>query len=307
MSKTELLRLFASADAEARFLTIYDARVREWPVPCEERDVATRHGDTHVIASGLPEAPPLMLLPAFDASATVWRPNVAAFSQRYRTYAIDTICQPNKSRPIRRIVTRKEYADWLADVFDALSISRASLVGNSHGGYLALNQAALTPKRIDRIVVISPSGPRSLVRINPSFYLRMLKAMLLGLDGFFENGVPIPRTDSSWSGLMRIAMREGVAKPNPFERRGSFSARELKEIKAPTLMLVGEREVFYAAHAAIQRARLVMPRLTAEIVPDANHVAALVRPDYVNARILDFLAGPSGLTPSLTIESGDAA
>jgi hypothetical protein len=33
----------------------------------------------------------LFLLPSMAGSATLWRPNVAALSQAYRTYAVDVI------------------------------------------------------------------------------------------------------------------------------------------------------------------------------------------------------------------------
>ena len=42
--------------------------------------------------------------------------------------------------------------------FDALGIARASLVGNSYGAFLALNQASLAPERVDRVVMINPAG-----------------------------------------------------------------------------------------------------------------------------------------------------
>jgi hypothetical protein len=34
----------------------------------------------------------------------------------------------------------------------------------------------------------------------------------------------------------------------------------------------------------------MMPAITAEIVPDANHVAAMSNPRWMNARLTEFLA-----------------
>ena len=80
------LPAFKSDEGRARYLAAYDAALREWPVPYEELDLPTRLGPTHVIASGSPDAPPLVLLPSFAGSATVWRLNVEEPSRHYRTF-----------------------------------------------------------------------------------------------------------------------------------------------------------------------------------------------------------------------------
>ena len=119
----------------------YDAVLRAWPVPHQELDVPTRLGRTHVIASGAHNAPPLLLLPSMAGTATLWRPNVAALSAHYRTYAVDTIGQVGKSAPARRIRNRQECAEWLGDLLDALEVRRTSIVGSSYGGFLAMDRS----------------------------------------------------------------------------------------------------------------------------------------------------------------------
>src|SRR5690349_9867784 len=96
-SQAAQLQAFRSDEGKARYLAAYDAVLREWPVPFEELDLPTRFGTTHVVASGPRDAPPLVLLPSLAASATLWRPNVAALGARYRVYAVDVIGQTGKS------------------------------------------------------------------------------------------------------------------------------------------------------------------------------------------------------------------
>jgi hypothetical protein len=85
------LPAFKSDEGRARYIAAYDAVLEEWPVPYEEIDLPTRFGTTHAVASGAPSSPPLLLLPSLAASATLWRPNVAALSRVRRTYALDVI------------------------------------------------------------------------------------------------------------------------------------------------------------------------------------------------------------------------
>ena len=152
---------FKTEAAEARYMAAYDAVLAKWPVAYEEITVPTRLGATHVIASGPADAPPLVLLHAMMATATVWRPNVEALSEHFRVYAVDTVGQGGRTVASRKIESRRDYADWLNDLFDGLGIARASIVGNSYGGFIALNQAAMAPERIDRMVLISPAAASS--------------------------------------------------------------------------------------------------------------------------------------------------
>ena len=81
-----------------------------------------------MIASGPKDAPPLLLLHSLAATATVWRPNVGALSEHYRTYAVDIIGQSGTSIAATELKSRRDYATWLGDVMDALGVDRASLV-----------------------------------------------------------------------------------------------------------------------------------------------------------------------------------
>ncbi len=69
-----------------------------------------------------------------------------------------------------------------------------------------------------------------------------------------------------------------------------FSDDELRRIQAPVLLLIGDHEVIYRPEAVIRRAARLVPNLKAEMVPNANHSAQYTAPDFVNAKILEFLA-----------------
>ena len=93
---------FKSPAGEAAYRAAYDAEMKSWPVPYEELDLASRFGITHVIACGPQAAPPLVLLHGYMATATMWSPNISAFSKEHRVYAVDVMGQPSKSIPTSR-------------------------------------------------------------------------------------------------------------------------------------------------------------------------------------------------------------
>jgi pimeloyl-ACP methyl ester carboxylesterase len=290
---------FKTEAGRARYMAAYDAVLRDWPVPYEELDIATGLGPTHVVVSGPPAAPPLLLLPSFAGSATVWRLNVAGLTRDYRTYAVDVIGQPGKSLATQRLVNGRQYAHWLVDLLDGLGVGRTSIVGCSFGGFLALNQAVLTPERVERVVMISPAG------VFASQYWKLIYAMRIrapilklmrrltgrkrapSLADLQSAVAPRPPRDPAWSALIGVTMSEGaevsVIPPTV------FSTAQLRAVRAPTLLLIGEDERLYAPQATLKRAMARMPGLQGEIVPDADHIAAMAQPDDVNRRIIRFL------------------
>jgi len=149
---------FKTSAGEAAYLAAYDAAMTQRPVPYEDLEIPSRFGMTHVIVSGPQKAPPLVLLHGYDATSTMWAPNIADFSKDYRVYAVDVMGQPSKSIPTEPIGNPDEYAVWLADTLDGLHLDRVFLGGQSYGAWLALNFALAAPDRVRRLVLLSPGG-----------------------------------------------------------------------------------------------------------------------------------------------------
>ena len=68
-----------------------------------------------------------------------------------------------------------------------------------------------------------------------------------------------------------------------------FSDDELRAMRVPTLLLMGEQEVIYDPAAALARARRLVPDLKGELVPRCRHDMCVSQHGIVDARVLDFL------------------
>ena len=60
-------------------------------------------------------------------------------------------------------------------------------------------------------------------------------------------------------------------------------------MQVPTLLLIGQQEVFYDPEAARERARRLVPNFEGELVPRASHDMAFSQHEVVDRRILEFL------------------
>jgi pimeloyl-ACP methyl ester carboxylesterase len=291
---------FKTEAGRARYAGAYETALKGWPVPYEELDIATALGVTHVIASGPEDAPPLMLLPSFAATGLVWRPNIAALSQRHRCYAVDVIGQPGKSLARRRIADPAEYAPWMAELMDGLGAPTAALVGCSFGAFVAARQAAATPQRVSRVALIGPVGvfaamPWTVALRMRTARLRRRIRRLLGdkrdpsAHALHARAAPQHPADDAWRALMGVTMAESPEVS--VTEAPVFSRAELRRITAPMLLLIGEHEILYDPAATVRRARQLKPGIEAEVVPAADHIAAMAQPDAVNARLAAFLGG----------------
>ena len=286
----EKISVFRSSESEAQYYAAYDAVLKHWPVPYEEFSISTHFGNTHIIASGLKDTAPLVLLHPSGGGATIWCRNVGQLSQHYRTYAIDVMGEVNKSILTHPIRGRHDFADWIADLFNGLKIASAYMVGNSFGGFLTLNTAFYLPERVKKIVLISPAA--TFVQIWPWWLHFWLPTGIGYMTG--SNRMKLKAYEWIWQ---NFPVEECVAKVRALTtitgmpRHGPpsvFSDEELRKIQTPILLLIGDHEVIYKPERAIQRATRLIPGLKAEIVPNANHIAEYTAADFVNAKILEF-------------------
>jgi pimeloyl-ACP methyl ester carboxylesterase len=95
-ASTAQIPVYRTEDNRAGLMSLYEEKLRQWPVRSETFFVATRYGKTHVIASGDPASPPVVLLHPEATSALAWAPLFPALAGRYRIYAPDTIGWPVK-------------------------------------------------------------------------------------------------------------------------------------------------------------------------------------------------------------------
>ncbi len=289
--------VFKTVDGETAYLAAYDAAMKLWPVPYEEVDIPTRFGMTHVVTSGPQDAPPLVLLHGMLATLTMWSPNVADFSKEYRVYAIDTMGQPGKSipDPDEQIRDAVDYAVWLSAVLNGLNLDRIFLVGMSYGGWIALEFAMTTPERVRKLVLLSPAGFLPIVK---QFFLRGMPAMVFptrftvstyfGWMGFKDaSGDTVFRCalDLIYLGLKHFRMPPETARIMPDE----FSDDQLRALKVPVLLLLGEHEVIYDPAKALTRAQAFIPNFEGELVPNCSHEMSSSQYQIVDRCVLDFL------------------
>jgi pimeloyl-ACP methyl ester carboxylesterase len=281
---------FKTPTGADKYLAAYDATLELWPVPHEELDVPTSFGTTHINVAGSKDLPPLLLIHGFGFSSTQWHPNVAPLSSRFRVYMPDVIDQMGRSVPTRPLQTRQNYTAWLVEVLDSLQIERCLIAGHSYGGWLTLNLALASPQRVEQMVLLSPAA--SFAPMTMQFYIRGMAAGLVPVRPLIYSMLqwmstqPVTRGEAS---VEQFVMGLKYFRRQPVGYPTVYTDDELRQIRIPTLLLIGEHEVIYDGKHVLQRARQLIPHIAAELVPGGGHAFTGDQADYTNHRILEFL------------------
>jgi pimeloyl-ACP methyl ester carboxylesterase len=287
---------FKTLEGETAYLTAYDAAMKLWPVPYEEWAVPTRFGMTHVVASGPTDAPPLVLLHGYMATSVMWAPNIAAFTREHRVYAVDVMGQPGKSVPDEPIRDSADYVAWLSAVLDGLGLDRVSLLGMSFGGWLALAYAVAAPARVQKLVLLSAGG---FLPIAKQFSLRGMLMVFVPtrftVNSFMRwagfRDIPGEHDARAVLHLMYLGMKHfRMPKETLRVAATPLSDDELRTMRMPVLLLMGDREVICDAAEALARARSLISDCEGAIVPGCRHDMCFSQHRFVDARVRAFLA-----------------
>ena len=119
--------------------------------------------------------PVLLLLHGITNSSETWEPAVDALAQDFRVIAPDLLGHGHSATP-RGDYSLGAHASGVRDLLSALDISRATVVGHSLGGGVAMQFAYQFPERCERLVLVSSGG------LGKEVHLLLRAAALPGAD-----------------------------------------------------------------------------------------------------------------------------
>ncbi|HEX2181488.1 MAG TPA: alpha/beta fold hydrolase [Rubrobacteraceae bacterium] len=276
-------------------------------VSVEEQNVAVDGLPIHYLSAG--EGPPLVLLHGAGDNALDWRWVLPALARTHRVYAPDLPGSDDSAKPVADY-SPAFFERFLAAFADALGLGRATFVGNSFGGLIALRLALSEPARVGALVLVDGAGLGR--EINPVF-------TSVNVSGLSEAAIPLWRTQvgayqRAWGRATLLfarpwdAPREWLAEQCRLARSPGYleahltvlrslvslaGQREvlldrLPRLEAPTLVVWGERDrMFPESQGKEAVARLREGSL--ELMPDCGHLPHIERPEAFVAALERFL------------------
>jgi pimeloyl-ACP methyl ester carboxylesterase len=103
------------------------------------------------------EGPAVVLIHGITSSSRTWRSVMPALAERYTVIAPDLLGHGRSAKP-RGDYSLGAYASGIRDLLVALEVPRATIVGHSLGGGVAMQFAYQFPDRIERLVLVDSGG-----------------------------------------------------------------------------------------------------------------------------------------------------
>jgi pimeloyl-ACP methyl ester carboxylesterase len=257
------------------------------------------------------KGPVLLLVHGLAGSSVTWRHVMPALAQRFTVLAPDLLGQGGSDKP-RGDYSLGAHANTLRDVLDALGHRRATVVGQSLGGGVAMQLAYQFPERCERLVLVNSGGLGREV----TFYLRMLTVP--GFESLFplfctprlrdagsvvatwlqRAGVPsTPASQEIWRSYAsladdanRRAFFRGLHEVIDFSGQAVSALRRLyRAAQLPTLIIWGAQDPFIPVQHGIE-AHQAIPGSRLEIFEGVGHYPHCEAPERFVAVLVDFIA-----------------
>lgn len=103
------------------------------------------------------KGPALLLIHGMAGSSDTWQAMIPRLSKKYRVIAPDLLGHGKSAKP-RGDYSLGAFAVWLRDLLDELGVHRATVIGQSLGGGIAMQFAYQHREYCDRLVLIGSGG-----------------------------------------------------------------------------------------------------------------------------------------------------
>jgi pimeloyl-ACP methyl ester carboxylesterase len=258
----------------------------------------------------------LLLIHGMAGSSETWRAVIPQLAKKYRVIAPDMLGHGQSDKP-RGDYSLGAFAVWLRDLLDELGVTRATIVGQSLGGGVAMQFVYQHPDYCQRLVLISSGG----LGPDVGWTLRLLSAPgaelilpviapkpVLNVGNKLRSwlsaaGIQSPRGAEIWSAYSSLSdsqTRQAFLRTlrSVVDYRGqAVSALNRLHLTSqlPTMAIWGDKDQIipvdhaYAAQAARPGSRL-------EVLAGVGHFPHVERPTDVVDLIDDFITTTSEMT-----------
>ena len=257
--------------------------------------------------------PALLLLHGIGNNCQTWAGVIDRLAESHTVIAPDLLGHGASDKP-RGDYSIAAYANGMRDLLTVLDIERATVVGHSLGGGIALQFAYQFPERCERLVLVGSGGlgPELSAGLRAATLpgAELVLTALTGISGPLRAGMQVldrvgklagwrQVRDVAEAGEALLALRDVEAR-RAFLRtlRGVVDARgqavtALDRIyladAVPMLVVWGGRDpIVPALHA--ESVRSLVPSARVEVFPGAGHWPHLDEPEEFCRILLDFIA-----------------
>jgi pimeloyl-ACP methyl ester carboxylesterase len=247
----------------------------------------------HYVEQGDPNGPPIILLHGYSDSWVSYTRVLPLIDRKYRVYIPDQRGHGDSDRP----ASGYTFPDFAADVIafmDAKGLKKATIVGHSMGSFVAQHVATMAPERVEKLVLVgsAPAVSNGVVLelqrevsaltdpVSPKFVREFQTSVISQpvpgefMDRVIQESLKLPAR--VWRDTMA-----GMLAQN--------SKVTLGEIKAPTLIIWGDRESVFPNRSDQEALRKAIPNATLKVYAGIGHCPNWEEPERFVKDLQEFM------------------
>lgn len=236
-----------------------------------------------------------MLLPPFPLERRAFAANIPALTAAgFRAIAVDYPGFGPEDPPLPAELSVAGIADRTAGLLHQLAIDRATLIGLSMGGYVALAFAARFPERLRALVL---ADTRATADTETALQGRAQALDTLsgrGVDAYLDGSLPrllapdAPPATLATVRALAVTRPEALAAGIAALRDRPDRAAEARAIARPTLVVCGATDQVTPPREMKELAASITDAAYVEL-PGAGHLSNLEAPEAFNRAVVAFL------------------
>ena len=231
---------------------------------------------------------------------THFHPQMRALSRKYRCIGFDHRGHGRSEVTKNGYDMENLYSDAVAFI-EEMGCAPCHFVGLSTGGFIGLRLGIRRPDQLRSLILMDTSADAESGGKRVQYKLMMLIVRLLGTRGVawrvmkmmfakkFLNDPARKHEAAEWKRRMIAADRRGMIRfgQGIFARSSVYD--QIDQIKAPTLVVVGEKDVATTPDKARRMADKI-PGAKLAVIPHAGHLCTIEEPEAVTSALESFLA-----------------
>ena len=239
-----------------------------------KRRVALKSGITmRYVAAGPERGAPLILLHGLGDTSRSWSLALPALARRHRVFALDQRGHGDTDAPAC-CYTIPDLAYDVIAFMDAMKIDKAAIAGHSMGSFVAQHLAAAYPHRVSRLVLLGSSDTTAGSE-TVGWLWDQAKTFDKGVPAAFVDELQSSPTPVDADFLAKVKAETFAVRPHVWKGLARMfivedHRRFLADIKAPTLILWGEKDTAFPK-AAQDRLQQALPGALFKAYPEVGH------------------------------------
>ena len=256
-------KVYRSIESRHVLHSLYRMQMIAANVPLTERMIETRFGDTHLVFYGNPQGIPVLFFGGENVLMPLAiRPFVQGLDlEKILLIAPDLPGHIGFSTERKLSFAKDEYGEWACEVMDALDLHAVPVVGYSFGGHLALQLCKKMLLRVDRLLLVFPSGivNTPVSKINRLFSPSAKKPKEPTDDEIRETLQPVLHFEQKeLVEALKMIVTHSLVKKTGFDK---LSRKDVHKFKSPVFVVGEKSDWLFPGDKIIKYARKIFPNL----------------------------------------------